>query len=391
MDKNTEKYLRNFIKESLSTDVDEMAYARKGVRDDKGKIKKWRPFFKEGNDTEIPDYWICNPTQEEGKDILIVPLDCNELEQFESQNAEWLRTLEDTHSLKPQLASCTRGKYHRPVEKYLAGGYKATGEKYPATEWNNRILKDIVAEHFESEEFNKELNKRSIPGIVARDRKNVSQYGRFDNDKIEYKTHNNNAYDSASTFLKAAIARMQGKDAPEFKTFHMARQYNDNYQNWRADKKMDKKYEGKTEKYMLDAFGLEQQNLDIQLRADFEIFGSKIGENSFSWNVRFKTMFAKKLPEDSRLKGGFLDDKMFQATTTAQLDPNKVFDNDNPIMKDINVVNALIQAIEDVKSQVKAVNPQEILRKATVKQYQVAPNQNIQEALIKRIKQKLNK
>jgi len=390
MDKNTEKYLRSFIKESLTSDVGEMAYKRAEVRDDGSKLKKYRPFFKQDNNTQIPDYWICNPTKEQGKDILIVPLDCQELSEFESANADWLKSLEETHSLKPQLASCTRGKYHRPIEKYLEGGYKPTGERYPASEWNNRIIKDIVLEHFANDEFNNELNKRSIPGVSSRDRKNVSQYGSFENERIKYETHNNNAYGSASDFLKAAISRMNGKETPEYKTFHMARQYNQNYNNWRADKKMDKRYEGKTEKYMLDAFGLEQSNLDVLLRADLEINGEKLA-NSFVWNVRFKTIFAKKLPDDSRLKGGFHDDRLFQSSSTAQLDANKVFDNDNPIMKDINVVNALIQAIQDLKDQIKSTNPKDILMKASVKQYQVNPTtQAIQENLIKRIIKKLN-
>jgi len=393
MDKNTEKYLRSLIKESLTSDVGEMAYKRKEVRDDGSKLAAYRPFFKQDNNTEIPDYWICNPTKEQGKDILIVPLDCQELSEFESANADWLKSLEQTHSLKPQLVACTRGKYKRPIEKYLEGGYKPTGERYSASEWNNRIIKDIVSKHFENDEFNNELNKRSIPGVVSKDRKNVSQYGSFENERIKYETHNNNGYASASDFLRAAIARLNGEEAPKYKTFHMARQYNNNYSNWRADKKMDKRYAGQTEIYLLDAFGYEQSNLDVLLRADLEINGEKLA-NSFVWNVRFKTIFAKKLPDDSRLKGGFHDDKLFQSSSTAQLDANKVFNDNNPIMKDINVVNALIQAIEDLKDQIKSTNPNDILRKASVKQYQVGPAQptdrRIQENIIKKIIKKLN-
>ena len=105
MDKLTEKYLKNLISESSMNDVDEMAFKSKGVRDDKGKLVKYKPFFKEDNTTDIPDYWIANPKLEEGGEILVVPLDCQELEEFKNANKEWLEGIKETHNLEPQLAA----------------------------------------------------------------------------------------------------------------------------------------------------------------------------------------------------------------------------------------------------------------------------------------------
>jgi len=158
--------------------------------------------------------------------------------------------------------------------------------------------------------------------------------------------------------LKAAIARVKGGDTPEMKTYHLARQYNNNYRNWAADKKNQKQYAGKTDVYKLDAYGLEEKNLDVSIRMDFQISGEKMGE-SFSWNVRMTNKIGKKLSDESGLRGGFLDDKLFQATTTAQLDPTKQFSDEYTVMDDINVVNALLQAIEDLKSQIEAIDPKE--------------------------------
>ncbi len=117
MDKLTEKYLRRIISESYISDVEEMAYKQKGVRDDKGKMVKYKPFFKEDNDTDIPDYWVANPSLQPGAEILVVPLDCQELEDFKNANKEWLDSIQALHNLEPQLAACKRGKYHRPIEK----------------------------------------------------------------------------------------------------------------------------------------------------------------------------------------------------------------------------------------------------------------------------------
>lgn len=404
MDNNIKKYLTGLIKESQVSDVKEMAaYRPDDKRDDKGKITKAKGLWRDDNPTPkgqkgIPDAWLLNPTKEEGKGKIIIPLVCTEEQEFIEKNREWLDSLGVLYQLEMNFVPCKKPWADEPRSYKTGTPYTPSGAKYSAQEWNNRIIKEIVSENFEDEEFINILNSRSIPAVVARDRKNVSQYGNFENDSIQYATHNNNAYETAEQFQDVVKSRILGTEQPEFKTFAMARQYNVGYANWKADKKLDKRYEGKTEKYFLDAYGLEQANLDILLRADFEIRGEKIGDNSFSWNVRLSTKFAKKLPDEnsSRLRGSLLDDKLFQATTTAQLDPNKVFDNDNPIMKDINVVNALIQAIDDLKSQIEAVSPKDILKKAIVKQYQVsAQNPNLNESLknklVNRIVKKINK
>jgi hypothetical protein len=396
MDKLTEKYLRRIISESYISDVEEMAYKQKGVRDDKGKMVKYKPFFKEDNDTDIPDYWVANPSLQPGAEILVVPLDCQELEDFKNANKEWLDSIQALHNLEPQLAACKRGKYHRPIEKYVEGGYKPTGESYSEKENIKRALYPIIAQTFESESFAEVLNARSIPAIVARDRKNVNQYGEYSNTKIEYQTHNNNSYETVKDFLTAAVARVNNRETPDMKTYYLARQYNNNYNRWRADKKMLKQYAGKTPKYELDAFGLEEGNYDTTVRMDFEIFGQPVGDNSYTWNVRMRTNLGKKLSEESGLRNGWLDDKLIQSTTTAQFRPGTEFNEKYTVMDNPEIRNALIEAIDDLKSKVEAINPKETLRAATVKRYQIGNrgdelNESIKKKLVQRVVQKVIK
>ena len=58
MDKKTKYYLKNIIKESLSTDVDEMAKRPKGTRyvwgDPKSPPFKYRPVWDKDNPTNPP-------------------------------------------------------------------------------------------------------------------------------------------------------------------------------------------------------------------------------------------------------------------------------------------------------------------------------------------------
>jgi hypothetical protein len=395
MDKNTEKYLKSLIRESHGVDVDEMALRQKGMRDE-NKLKKFQPVWKEDNPTPpgehgVPDAWILNPTLEAGKEKLIVPLDCDELNEFIEKNKEWLDSLGALHKIEPELVACKRTK-DQPRSYKTGTPYYASGEKMSAQERIKRKLHSIIDTEFANDEFSEILNKRSIPTVKARDRQNINMYGTFNNDKIFYETHNNNSYETVQDFLKAAIARIKGGETPEMKTYHLGRQFNKKYRNWAADTKNQRKYAGKTERYKLDAFGLEEKNLDVTIRMDFQISGEKMGE-SFSWNVRMTNKIGKKLSDESGLRGGFLDDKLFQATTTAQLDPTKQFSDEYTVMDDINVVNALLQAIEDLKSQIESIDPKETLKVATVKQYQIKRpvNEALTEKLIKRIVNKLNK
>jgi hypothetical protein len=174
------------------------------------------------------------------------------------------------------------------------------------------------------------------------------------------------------------------------KTYSMARQYNTRNANWNADKKMDITYQGKTDKYGLNRRGYEEENLDVTIRMDLEILGEKMGE-SFLWNVRMKVNLGKKLSEDSRMRGGFENIKLIQTSKTAQLEPGKEFNENHVIMDDINVVNALIEAINELKSNIDGITEEELLPYADVEYKQtrgLEQNTNLneeKERLIRRI------
>ncbi len=125
--------------------------------------------------------------------------------------------------------------------------------------------------------------------------------------------------------------------------------------------------------------------------------GELIGENSFAWTARAQTKLGKKLESESGLKGGFLDDKLIQSSATAQLRPGTTFNDNYTVMNDKQVVDALMEVINDLKTQILSLNPKDNLKSATVKRYQVGgPNQNelnesIKNKLVSRIVQKVVK
>jgi hypothetical protein len=391
MDNKTKKYLKNLIFESITTDMGEMADWKKMS----GITKKFEKIMDKTNNLVG---WSV-----QGTPILFT---CgSDINQFITEHPELMDELKEKFgaNLKWEQGNLPACQPRRKLDvKPIPGeegdddtidtSYIGSGEVMSSTEKIKRKLFSIIDKEFGNEEFSEVLNKRSIPTIIARDRRHISMYGRFDNDKIKYETHNYNGYESLQDFLKAAIARIKGGDAPEMKTYYLARQFNQNYRNWEADKKNQKQYAGKTDIYKLDAFGLEEKNLDVSIRMDFQITGERMGE-SFAWNVRMSNKIGKKMKEESGLRGGFLDDKIFQVSKTAQLDPRKEYGDSYTVVDDINVINALMEAIEELKSQIEAIDPKETLKVANVKQYQIKRdvNESIKNRLVQRVINKLKK
>jgi hypothetical protein len=421
MDKSIKKYLTKIIKESYISDIDEMAFLPKGTRGDNiNKLpQKAKGFPKNpgeynmvpGSEDEFfPDYWIYNPTlvidknsdgiryvKEPGTEIIIIPTTCRDETEFNQENEEWVHELEEKYGLEIRVHYCNPEKgilKDLPRSGKVGTAYQHSGEFQSEGEKNQRKFNGILRRTIFGEGFNEVLNKKSIPSIKF-DRENKDMHeGTYTNKKIVFRTHNNNSYQSSVDFLKAVVARFQGNEGPEMKTYHMARQYNTGNANWNADRKMDVTYQGKTDIYGLDRRGYEEANLDVTVRMDLEILGEKMGE-SFSWNVRMKVNLGKKLTEDRRMKGSFDNVKLTQTTKTAQLEPGKEFNENNIIMNDINVVNALIEAIDELKSEINGITLKELLPLANVTYKQTTsmqePNLNeskerLIQRMVKRIK-----
>jgi hypothetical protein len=388
MKEYTKKQLDRIIRESMS-DVDEMAYKvqnKQAPQTDKEtgekKIKKFSPRFRESNPTEVPDYWIVNVNQIEGEDVLAVPLGCDKLEDFVQSNKQWLEELKVLHKLEPQLIACTRGKYHRPVEKYYAGGYKPTGEKYSAQEWAKRIVHPMIENILGNEQTQKRLEELSIPEIYAKKREYLDRYGKNTETEVNYSTHTFNSYESQQQFLDFVTARVFGEEVPEqFKSYHLARQFNKNYANWEETKKNDKRYFGKTPKYKLEAFGFDQGNLDVTVRADLSIKGRLIGFE-YRWEVIFSTKFGRKLKEESRIKNGLSLDKDLVVRKVIPVSTEEEFNAQHTVLHNDSIRLGLEEALEELRDKFfNELDPIEVLERANIRSYDVG---NIQESKYKK-------
>ncbi len=387
--------MKEILKKDLleQLEMGELAYKPKGTQDTSNKIPKFRPIFRPGNEGEVPDAWELNPTQTQGAGQLFVPTDCEEVEAFIENNKEWLDELGLTTSLEPMLYSCKKTKY-QPRNVKAGTTYTPSGVSKPASTKIKIQLNKLVDEYMANPEMSAKLEKLSIPEVRARDRKHLNRYGRVDNDKIVYQTHTFNSYESSQQFLQFVTARISGKPIEnKFKSYHLARQFNNNYMRWEETRKNEKSYMGKTPAYMLDAYGFDEDNLDVTVRMDFKIEGTKMN-NQYLWVVNFKTKFGRKLKEDRYVRGGLELDKDITIRKEVDFDSTKEFDDKYTVLDSIEIKSALIEALEELSNKIMGMKPIETLKLANVKQFDItkkAKQTDVNEEVTSIVSEVLNK
>ena len=377
-------------------EMDEFAYKQKGTQDTSNKLAAFRPIFKPDNDTNIPDGWelkklntVEDPntgkkTKEvvPGSERIWIPLDGTELEIFKQANQEWLDSLSDQYGMAPELVPAKRVK-DQPRNAKAGTTYQHSGNVKPATPKIKTELNRLVEEYLGNPEVSARLERLSIPEVKSRDRKHLNRYGRVDNDQINYQTHTFNSYLSSTQFLKFVTARISGKKLDDaYKSYHLARQFNQNYMNWEETKKNSQQYLGKTPAYMLDAYGFDEENLDVTVRMDFSIRGRRSG-NQYIWEVNFKTKFGRKLKEDRWVRNGLELDKDEMIRKVAEIEPGTEFDDKYTVMDNLQIKTTLIEALDELRDKIMTeYKPVEMLKKANVKQYDITQKNNMNEGTV---------
>jgi hypothetical protein len=374
------------------SEIDEFAYNAKGTQDTSNKIAKFKPIFKSDNTTDIPDGWVINKEKIAGEERVWVPLDGQELEAFKEANQDWLDSLTNTLGKEPELVAAKRVK-DQPRNAKIGTSYQHSGNVKPATTKIKIELNRLVDEYLGNPELSARLERLSIPEVKSRDRKHLNRYGRVDNDQINYQTHTFNSYESANQFLKFVTARIGNKKLDDaYKSYHLARQFNQNYMNWEETKKNNKQYLGKTPSYMLDAYGFDEANLDVTVRMDLSIKGQLL-DNQYLWTVRFKTKFGRKLMEDRWINNGLELDKDETFRKTAELEPGTQFDDKMTVMDSLPIKTALIEALDELRDKIMTeYKPVEMLKKANVKQYDITKKEKVNEGIevVKQVIKKIN-
>lgn len=421
--KFSKQKLLSIMEEVNSMDVDEMAKPPKGVQDLRKDVRgnkmlhqkinlfKEPITYNEKGDA-IPDAYILNPDLIEGEEFLVIPLTCEEENEFLEQNREWIESQERKYQVKFKKYEFCRqkkktqflpGKYRNMITAARAKRRLEKGEE-PVKQMsietkNSRIFNEIMREEFdlgskEGSDFKKVLTKLSIPGILLK-RENVDEHGfSYSNELIKFRTHTYNNFDTAEQFLNTVIRRMRGEDIENVPDEHLARQ--DSMLKWREDKQAVNLDRGITDKYKLRRQGYSEGTKDVSLKMIFTITGEKIGD-SWNWSVTMTNKFGRKSPGEFEIKqglemydlkkDGYLDDKVLRVNKEIPY-PNKDFITE-PIMSDISIVSSLREVISDFKEMIKSINPRAALSIANITRQDLGKNINeTVNSVIKNIKNK---
>jgi hypothetical protein len=237
-----------------------------------------------------------------------------------------------------------------------------------------RKLNGLIVEKLENPEVTKHLELCSIPTIKGRERTHIDRYSEISNEKIIYKTHTFNSYQSAQDFLKAVMGRIRGQVPENMKTYYLARQFNKIYKHWEETKKNKKEYQGLTDIYQLEKYGLTEDNLDVTVAMFLEIQGQLVN-NSYNWVIKLNTQHGKKLHEDKVL-ANLSPDKEIRVLKNAQLEPRTRLTDQYTALDSLSIVQSLIEGLDELVEKIMAINPKEALKLANLKRYDVQKQAN---------------
>ncbi len=337
---------------SENQEMDEFAYRPLGTQDVSNKISSSRPIWFPGNENDdMPDGWELNPTKTPGEEKYYMYLNGKAEEEWIAANQEFLDNLMEKTGKDFQIVDKTTTKY-KPRNKQVGTSYVHSGINKPVKTKMKIELNRIVHQILATPEVSERLERLSIPDIRARETKHLNHYGEMSNERIQYQTHTFNSYLSANQFLNFVVARIQNKPIEqEHKSYHLARQFNQIYNNWDETIKNQQSYQGKTDAYKLDKFGMDENNLDVSVRMDLTINGrlKRAGETrEYEWEIVFQTKFGRKL-QDSRWLGSLNPDKNLKIRKTVNLEPGIEFDDSRLTINNFDIRNALIEGLTELK------------------------------------------
>jgi len=392
--------LMSIISES-STEIDEMGRIwdkadaiSRPIKDDEGNL--------------IGHDMLIDPNNPQGGRVNVI-FTCD-IQEFVNNHPDLVAKLKKQYGgVKWSSDTCPKYNPHRNTKRVYSNlpddegddnnierrPYQASGENYDVQENIRRLFNPILRDELglesdKGKQFNEILSKRSIPAIIVNDLKFEDTHNDvWDNDEIKYRVHSFNTYENAQSFLKSVVDRIGGRDTEQNNTSYLARQFNQKYSKWEETKKSDKRYLGKTDVFQLDKSGYSELNLDVSMKMDFEITGTKQNDQ-FIWTISMKNKFGRKRPDEYRIPngkmqpltlqdGGYLDDGVIKVEKTVPLEDIE-FTGEKSIMSVFAVSQGLREAISDFKTKIEGISPKTALKYANVRRSDV---EKVNESVIK--------
>jgi hypothetical protein len=425
MELTKEKLISLLSENNYIADIDEMAkyWTKKKPGE---KVKSSKLYDNDGN--HIGYDMMVDPFSEDPDSERVQIVFTCDIDQFMQEHPDVVQKLKsDYGSFRWSETKCPSDRPHRDIRvgkplpgeegepistvkqtsKDVATGEKLEGSKRIKTLFLKELRNNLTRS---GENFNKVLNKRSVPAIELDNKKYFDKHTDvWSNDSVKFTTQGYNVYQSTEEFNQMVADRIFGDDVPEMSTEHLARQFNTLYSNWDSKQKKGTRTDlGTTDVYSLRRLGFTEGDTQVFMRMTFRVNGEMVGDNTFTWTITLVNEFAGRKPGSSRVDqlekvefnpGSLVDGKQVASIKNIQLRPGTQFTPDNTIMDNKEIVDGLIQAINEFKQKVESIRPEIALRKAVQRPSEVGGggsprrrmNENIFDDLIKDVIKNMKK
>jgi hypothetical protein len=228
------------------------------------------------------------------------------------------------------------------------------------------------------------LEKNSIPTIKINERAFLDNHSKFSNSSFTYQTLSFNSYENVRDFYNSAVRNVNGvtsDDEKFYREHHLARQFNKVYDNWSKTKKSTGNWEGFTEFYNLEKFGLSPTTFDTCVTSLLTVEGM-LGQGVTQYykiNATFKTEHGKNIRSNGQIERMKLaEDYTFTGATTVDLDEHPLngdISNKKTIANHEAINEALRKVLTDIVQQIMSIPLPDQLSRAKIVNYELNDEQ----------------
>jgi hypothetical protein len=396
---------------SLEMNIDELADFKK----QQGVEKKWEPIMSEPQDSPGYEgsYKVRGSEMRSGKakgkhighkivdkttgEVLPIFYPCSsQIEEFKATHQAAIDQIMEEYgkfyiSKKNTMPTCeprvTTGELtvHEPE-----GGRKSVDARVrfdseiADAEYIKRYMLYPIAHQTINSQVQDYLEKNSIPKININERAFLDRHSKFSNNAFTYQTLSFNSYENVRDFYNSAVRNVNGvtsDDEKFYREHHLGRQFNKVYDNWDKTKKSSGRWEGFTELYNLEKYGLSPTTFDTCVTSLLTIDGM-LGQGVTQYykiNATFKTEHGKNIRNNGQIERAKLaEDYNFTSSRTIDLEEHPLsgeIDNKKTIANNEAIRQGLQEVLSEIVQQIMEIPIPEQLTRAKIVNYELTDEQ----------------
>jgi|688.fasta_scaffold07354_37 hypothetical protein len=396
---------------SLEMDIDELADFKK----QQGTEKSWEPIMSEPQDSKGYEgsYKARGSELRSGKakgshighkildkttkqPIVIIYPCLSQIDEFIQTHQSAINALKEEYgkfyiSKKKTNPTCEPRVTTGEFEVYEPEGERQTidarvrfDSEIADAEYIKRYMLYPIAQRTINSQVQDYLEKNSIPKISINERAFLDRHSKFTNNAFTYQTLSFNSYENVRDYYNSAVRNVNGvtsADEKFYREHHLGRQFNKVYDNWDKTKKSSGRWEGFTELYNLEKYGLSPTTFDTCVTSLLTIDGM-LGQGVTQYykiNATFKTEHGKNIRNNGQIERAKLaEDYNFTASRTIDLEENPLsgdISSKDTIANNEAIRQGLQEVLSEIVQQIMEIPIPEQLTRAKIVNYELSDEQ----------------